>query len=201
MISSPVRTDFLGEMVWFTVPDVGISRKKLKHALLEAGIYDYLPQKYADKDFYNSKNIRDIIKNVLYDCSAISIRASGGVYFTPYAHSDAVELLKVFAKNVGATLHSMPAVDTPMLRETMGIIMSDYVCGEITDLLHKINTITANGTHKVTHRVARGYVSRIRELLRLVSNYKNITDNYDELRGFLQDVLAQALYLLDGEGL
>ncbi len=193
MIIKMIATKVIGSIVWFTVPGLSLSRKKLKYALLQAGIYSYLPQRYADKDFYNSKNIRDIIRNVLFDCYAIPLRSSGGIYLIPHAYAETIELLKVFAVNICAKIYSITTMDT----EAVGNIVRAYIKSESENILTQTKSATSHGTKRVTRRIARSYVCRMRELQMLLSKYEDTSESGD----ILSSTLTEILYLLDGEGL
>ncbi len=155
------------------VQGMGISLHPKEQRLIDS-VYD----RFSDAiDYYNGKNVRDIVKKVLFDCNPVSVRPSGGVYFVPEDYSNVVEGLKEFTNALGpysttgenTKMYSVPVIDTAEQRE----MVVDSLEAQVTTMAEGILKEMAEAESGVlTKRRATQFVDRIKAMKTSVEEYK-----------------------------
>lgn len=95
-----------------------------------------------ERGMVNSYGIRDLIRTVLADTGATSVRPGGGVYFVMQSKVDYVDALDALSKVVrGVDVHSVPLIDDKRQREMVRKAVEAETVGEIDKTLAEIEEI------------------------------------------------------------
>ena len=158
-----------------------------------------------NKDHYNGRHIRDLVQRILSDCHPISVRSSGGVYFTPRAHEIGVNALQRLVKNLApfgvsgdrTRLWTVPVVDADDQREMLSEGLEDQVNSESNALIKEITDIIKSG-RKVKDTTARDFAQRARDLREKVKEYEVLlNDNIGAAQANLDLAMQAAVQLLE----
>jgi hypothetical protein len=173
----------------------------------EIDIIDSIPDLYENaKENYNGKNVRDIIKNILYECNPVSVRPSGGVYFVPYKYTDTVENLKTFARELAnfsitetrTQMFSVPVIDTQEQRDMVEDSLENQVISGSISLINEMKELVSQGNRRITQYLAEQYIDKVKALKNLVTEYEDMLESQAiKARENLNLAMAQAMKLLE----
>lgn len=138
--------------------------------------------------FLDSNAIRAIVRNYVVDLNAISVKASGGVYFVHKSRQVELDKLRKFVQQIGSNFHTLPLVDTEEQREMLSDAFQNEVEDEVGALLKDIAAI--NEKHKDGVPAAK-----YKEISTRFSTVVERSEEYTGLLGLAQERAAAALEL------
>jgi len=137
-------------------------------------LYDTLRTHFFEKD------IRDMVRYILYRTYAISMRDKGTIYFVPIEYNDLiVSLSKLVAelnKYIATTKSecvTIPVIRTDELRDLVIVKYEEEVLTEIEKMLKDITEILHDPTVKLTPSEYKQYADKL-------NHYKKLKAKYDE---------------------
>ena len=168
--------------------------------------------------YYTSEHVRRMIKSVLNDCKALSLRPSGAVYFIPKKYRDEIESLGNFVKNLpdgSVEFHKMPVVDMEEQRQMLEQKLRAHIEAEVARVRQALGadpeTLAAKQNLKdavaefaqvlkkdVRKSNVDDAVRRFRLLSEQVKEYEELLEtNLSEVRSTLDILREQARAMLD----
>lgn len=141
---------------------------------------DYL----AERNSVNAYGIRELIRKVILDNGATTVRPSGGVYFLTDAKQGVIDSLVELANGIALVdVHPVPLVDNSKQRE----MLQKAVEAETIDEIDK--TLTAlDGIDTLTARKYMGIVSQMNALKAKTKDYADLLDEQLDAAQFRMNV-------------
>lgn len=138
----------------------------------------------TEKGHYNGRTIRDIVQDILRGCSPVAVRPSGGVYFVPEKHGDALKALQTFVREIDSykvtdrrsSLYMVPVVDAEEQRQMLQESLEDQVKNETETIVEEMTKMLKSG-QKITQSAAQKYVERAKGLRNLVKEYSTVLED------------------------
>lgn len=184
----------------YKLPAVGSLYKEENIALLKVGNeFD------CCKDNYNGRHVRELVQNILNSCDPVSVRPSGGVYFTPEKYSSTVQALSDLVRELSqysidterSRLYSIPVIDAVEHRVMVTESLEDQVKNDSQSLVAEMAKILKDGK-TITPKLAEQYINRVKQLRETVKKYEDMLQT--EILGTqsaMDIAMQQAKKLLD----
>lgn len=165
--------DYRQELLIDSYRLTGIEEDTLKNSITE---YE------KAKKYYNGRNIREIVQNILSDCSPVALRPSGGVYFSPQEYYEKIKSLSTFLKEIAQNnfnertkLYHIPVIDTEEQREIVLDSLEEQVKKESLSLIADIDKIIKNGK-SVTQKTVLSFTEKAKDLNSLIDEYEELLE-------------------------
>jgi len=137
-------------------------------------LYDTLRTHFFEKD------IRDMVRQVLYKTYAISMRDKGTIYFVPIEYNDIIvnlsklvnELNRYIIKTKSECV-TIPVIRTDELRDLVIVKYEEEVLSEIEKMIKEVTEILQDPTSKI-------YASQYKQYADKLNHYKKLKAKYDE---------------------
>ena len=166
----------------------------------EKEIIDGFPDLFREHcHYYNGNHIRNIFRDVLQECSPVSVRESGGVYFVPETYRDTVEQLEHFAETLKpftisewqTKLYFVPVQDGDREQEMVKDSLDRNVAEETQKLLDELSS-----AEELSARGIKTLVGRIKKLQGVVQDYEKGLGMVAQAKEDLESASKKALRLL-----
>lgn len=159
-----------------------------------------------NRKHYEGTNMRLLVKNMLSDCSPVSVRPSGGVNFVPVKHEEFAQAIKNFINgldqyNITKTGKSqawtVPVVNAQEQREMVEQSLEIQVKSESESLIKEMTSLIKSG-NPFREKTVQGYVDRIKSLKKIVAEYEEMLEfQATSAKSALELALRQAVTLLE----
>jgi len=150
----------------------------LEESTLKNSLTDY----EKAKEFYNGRNIREIVQNILSDCSPVALRPSGGVYFSPQEYYKKIKSLSTFLKEIAldnlnekTKLYHIPVIDTEEQREIVRESLEEQAKKESMSLIEEMDKIIKSGK-PITGKMVLAYTQKAKDLKALIEEYEDLLE-------------------------
>lgn len=159
--------------------------------------------------YYNGTTIRNLVQDILGTCSPVSVRPSGGVYFTPENYSPMIDdlegliaCLKPFAVDQPSTFYSIPVIDGEKHRMMIKESVEDQVKSEAQALIREMADLIKgqgqDGTRTITPKLIQQYIERIKSLNAQCREYRELLEmEIENVDSVLQIAKKQAEKMLE----
>ena len=135
------------------------------------------------KDNYNGRHVRELVQHILAGCAPVSVRPSGGVYFTPEKYADTVNSLSEMVQELSAysiaaersRLWSIPVIDGNEHRTMVEESLEDQVKADSKSLITDMARIIKSGRN-ITQKTAEQYIVKVKDLKAKVKNYEEMLE-------------------------
>jgi hypothetical protein len=133
------------------------------------------------KDNYNGRHVRELVQSILNGCDPVSVRPSGGVYFTPEKYAGTVQALSSMVQELSqysitcerSRLWSIPVIDAQEHRVMVTESLEDQVKNDSQSLVAEMAKMLKEG-RTVTQRTAEQYINKVKDLRKLVAKYEDM---------------------------
>jgi hypothetical protein len=194
-----------GSLSWGTMEDTDGTLITLREEELKA--VEKIVREYdLAKENYNGQHVRNMIQGILNTCSPISVRSSGGVYFTPSTYDDTIRSLqKLVNEEIDqysiqqwhSRLWMVPVVNADDQRQMVEESLEEQVMTNSKALIEEMSKFIKSG-RKVTQSTATNYVEKVKAMQRMVREYEGMLEtNAVNAQSNLEILMAQAVKLLE----
>lgn len=142
---------------------------------------------------YSSRNIRQLITNILHDMAPIAVRPSGGVYFIPKKYETKLSNMLSFLKNIGQSEgYKVPLVKNSENSDMIRLKLNEHIRGQIqqaADYLRSGSDSCAEGKKNL---------SSIRKLILDFKDYQDVCSlSFKEMNEMTEILQKQASRIID----
>lgn len=161
---------------------------------------------HENMEHYDGSNMRTLVKNLLYRCDPVSVRPSGGVYYTPVKHEQFVQAIKSFINELEqfnvtvagkSQAWTIPVVDASEQRAMVKQSLEDQMSRESQSLINEMAEIIKGGK-PFRQKTAQGYIDRVKDLRKMVTEYEESLEfQAISAKSALEIAMKQAVILLE----
>lgn len=139
-----------------------------------------------EKGKHDGENVRRVLTRVLRRASAITLRASGGMYFIPRENAAEKTRILTFVDEVKtratdapgrlarpSAAMSVPLVDTVEYREILTDSLDEHVEREAHSLVREMSALLKSDT-TITRKRQKGFIDRVKKLTTDVETYEGL---------------------------
>ena len=132
--------------------------------------YDHL-NRYMD-----SHAVRTFVREYIYSLSGTCVKESGGLYFVKQDHSDEIDRLGAWVKEIGSEFHSLPLLNLGEQRAMILEAFEDETIKEVERLSLEVSKILKDPSRKIEEKTFDAFSLRAAELSAKVSEYSDMLD-------------------------
>lgn len=130
---------------------------------------------------YNGRHVRELVQGILSKCDPVSVRPSGGVYFIPECHSETVQALSDFVRELSqysidaerSRLFQVPVISAEEHKVMITESLEDQVKGDSQSLISEMAKMLKDG-RTITPKLAESYINKVKGLRKLVEKYEDV---------------------------
>lgn len=178
----------LGQLVWEDHEDSGkvafVANPEavIRDGTKEQELIDSLQNRYDQSRLnYRGNHIRRVVHQVLADCSPVSVRPSGGVYFVPEKHTNVLNSLGAFISSLSPftisddpTFQQIPLIDTNEQRDMVGSAAHHSLVADAKQLANEMHDCLSNS--RITSQRAQRLLSDLTDLKETTSEYEDLLE-------------------------
>lgn len=152
---------------------------------------------------FDEKNVRDMIRSILYKTYAVSMRDKGSIYFVSSEYTDiligianVINSLRPYAIQVPSEMVTIPVIDTEDMRNLISIKFEQEVVNDVKSMLVEITDIIHNPDATVLPCKYKQYAERLKYLRQMAEKYKVHIEVVSENVNTQLDILQKQLVKL-----
>jgi hypothetical protein len=147
---------------------------------------------------YTDSDLRLIILDYLHKAGAITMRETGGIYYTP--NDNVRDALKTFIESNGGTFYSLGIPDTQQDKATIHRIVKDEIDTELQLATEELKQYLADDSSKNRTGVLESRIERFKEIKAKAVLYKELlSSDIEELTLQVDTVTEEVTQALSGE--